>query len=174
MFSRLPRLSPSVSLSPTERRTLRHIARYQFGPEAGPGLFPSDETPEVRRGADGHPRQVIDETGRLVTVGQDGRLTIGFAGGRRLQRALGPPAARVAVGDESDPYVRAGKNAFGKFVQSVDPEIRGGDEVLVVHADDDTLLGVGRAELPAAAMRDLQTGMAVQLREGRDKWADRT
>jgi uncharacterized protein with predicted RNA binding PUA domain len=71
----------------------------------------------------------------------------------------------VVVGEESDPFVRDGKNAFAKFVREVDPAIRPGDEVVVV-TEADTLLGVGRAELWAEAMRDFDTGMAVKVRAG--------
>ena len=83
----------------------------------------------------------------------------------RLREALEFPAYRVVVGDESEPFVRDGKNAFAKFVNSVDPAVRQGDEVLIVDGDDG-LLAVGRAELSASAMEDFETGMAVKVREG--------
>jgi uncharacterized protein with predicted RNA binding PUA domain len=59
-------------------------------------------------------------------------------------------------------------------VTNVDPDIRPGDEVLVVHeqaqerelTDTDDLIAVGRAELPAGAMLAFDTGMAVKIREG--------
>jgi len=161
---------------------LRIVADYQFGGGAGDALFPPDEPLSVRRSTGGRPRQVVagveaddgsdrdgsiaDDAGRrLVSYGTDGRFTLGLAGGRRLQRALEPPAYRVVVGSESEPFVREGKNAFAKFVTEADPEIRPGDEVLVVHEDGD-LLAVGRAELSGAAMLDFGSGMAVQVREG--------
>lgn len=146
---------------------LRRIADYQFGNGAGEALF-SHGIVEVRRSASGRPRQVIGSEGRLVSCGTDGRFTLGIAGGRRLARALDPPRGRVTVGEESEPFVRDGKNAFAKFVRGVDPEIRPGDEVLVVGNGGD-LLGAGRAELPAGAMSDFGTGMAVKVREGADE-----
>jgi len=73
----------------------------------------------------------------------------------------------VVVGDESEPFVREGKNTFAKFVDEVDPEIRPGDEVLVVHERGE-LLAVGRAELSADGMVDFDSGMAVKVREGVD------
>jgi uncharacterized protein with predicted RNA binding PUA domain len=132
---------------------------------------------------------------RLASYGTDGRFTLGLAGGRRLVEALDAPACRVVVGAESEPFVREGKNAFAKFVREVDPEIRPGDEVAVVSrgaggegaddeeggagsgpgtgggdgsdgSDEERLLGVGRAELSAAAMLDFETGMAVKVRQG--------
>jgi uncharacterized protein with predicted RNA binding PUA domain len=109
------------------------------------------------------------------------------AGGRRLQ-ALAAPANRVAVNAESVPFVAEERNAFAKFVVGADPDVRPGDEVLVVHggatvgegvdidATDapeeagvdatERLLAVGRAELPASGMTDFETGMAVKIRDG--------
>ena len=157
---------------------LRTVAEYQFGTGAGRALFPSDDV-HVSRSQSGRPRQVYavepgdaDPTAdadvpgdRLVSYGIDGRFTLGVAGGRRLVAALDAPANRVTVGEESDPFVRDGKNAFAKFVRDVDPAVRPGDEVAVVRGDD-TVLAVGRTELSADAMRDFDTGMAVKVRDG--------
>lgn len=151
-----------------ERDALRTVADYQFGAGAGRTLFPTDETPTVKRSFSGRPKQVIAEGGRLVSVGTDGRFTLGFEGGRRIQTVLDHPRGRVVVGDESAPFVRDGKNVFAKFVQNVDETIRVGDEILVVHETGE-LLGVGRAELSPAGMVDFTTGMAVMVREGADQ-----
>lgn len=148
-----------------ERTRLSTVADYQFGQGAGAALFPADESPTVKRSSSGRPKQVLAESGRLVSVGTDGRFTLGLSGGRRLQATFEPPRCRVVVGDESEPFVRDGRNVFAKFVQAVDPDVRAGDEVLVVHEEGE-LLGVGRAELAAGAMADFETGVAVMVREG--------
>ena len=145
---------------------LRTVADYQFGAGAGQALFPTDERFEIRRSTGGRPRQVHTDDARLVSYGVDGRFTLGIAGGRRLLD-LPAPANRVVVGDESEPFVRDGKNVFAKFVGEVDPAVRPGDEVLVVHERGE-LLAVGRAELSADGMADFDSGMAVKIREGVD------
>jgi len=145
---------------------LRTVADYQFGAGAGTTLFPTDERFEIRRSTGGRPRQVHTDDARLVSYGVDGRFTLGIAGGRRLLD-LPAPANRVVVGDESEPFVRDGKNVFAKFVGAVDPAVRPGDEVLVVHERGE-LLAVGRAELSVDGMADFDTGMAVKIREGVD------
>ncbi|RKD95702.1 PUA domain-containing protein [Halopiger aswanensis] len=147
--------------------TLRTIADYQFGAGAGTALFPPTETDalDITRTSSGRPRQVHAEAGRIVSFGTDGRFTLGLEGGRRLDGALEHPAYRVVVDDESEPFVREEKNVFAKFVLEAGPEIRPGDEVLVVHERGE-LLAVGRAELDAAAIADFETGMAVNVREG--------
>jgi uncharacterized protein with predicted RNA binding PUA domain len=143
---------------------LRTLANYQFGRGAGDGLFPADGSLRIQRSSSGRPRQVLADEERLVSLGLDGRFTLGIEGGRRLVQALDAPAYRVVVGDESEPFVRDGKNVFNKFVGEVDDAIRSGDEVAVVHERGD-VLAAGRAELDAAAMGDFETGMAVMVRD---------
>ena len=150
-----------------DRDGLRVLADYQFGAGAGRALFPGGESLSIERSRSGRPRQVGVTAGRLVTYTTDGRFTLGLEGGRRLHAGLDPPAYRVSVDDESEPFVRDGRNVFAKFVTGADPDIRPLDEVLVVH-DDGRLLGVGRAELSAEAMADFDVGVAVKVREGVD------
>ncbi|QLC33871.1 pseudouridine synthase [Halarchaeum sp. CBA1220] len=149
-----------------ERTQLRTVADYQFRAGAGAALFPADEAYDVDRSKSGRPRQVSTRAGRrLVSFGTDGRFTLGLAGGERLLDALEAPACRVVVGDESEPFVRDGKNVFAKFVSAVDPAVRPDDEVVVVH-EDGHAIAVGRTELDAEAIHDFDTGMAVKVREG--------
>jgi uncharacterized protein with predicted RNA binding PUA domain len=154
-------------MSESELRALRRVADYQFGAGAGVALFRTDDDLTVTHTSSGRPRQVRAVDGRLVTYGTDGRFTLGVAGGRRLQSWLDAPAYRVVVGDESEPYVRDGRNVFAKFVRNADEAIQPRDEVVVEHADGQ-LLAVGRAELSGPGMGDFETGMAVAVREGID------
>ncbi|WP_425607398.1 PUA domain-containing protein [Halomontanus rarus] len=152
--------------------SLRIIADYQFGAGAGEALFPPAETLEVRRTSSGRPQQIhANADGRIASFGTDGRFTLGLEGGRRLDTVLESPAYRVIVDDESEPFVRDGKNVFAKFVSDVGRDVRPGDEVLVTHERGE-LLAVGRAELAADAIRDFETGMAVKVREGADESAE--
>ena len=154
-------------MSDSEYRGLCRAADYQFGRDGGSALFPSRSAVEITHTSSGRPRQVHADEGRVATYATDGRFVLGLAGGRRLRDAFEAPRHRVVVGDESEPFVREGRNTFAKFVQRADPELRPGDEVLVVHEDGD-LLAVGRAELPGPGMADFETGMAVKVRQGAD------
>jgi len=147
---------------------LGRIADYQFSAGASDALFGDTTDLTVTRSKSGRPRQIHAPDGRLVSLGLDGRFTLGLAGGRRLKAALDAPTGRVYVGEESEPFVREGRNAFAKFVTEAGASIRSDDEVLIVR-EDDTLLGVGRAELPAAAMADLASGVAVSVRDGAEE-----
>ncbi|WP_324663032.1 PUA domain-containing protein [Haloarcula sediminis] len=154
-------------MSDSELRGLRRGADYQFGRGAGAALFPAASAVEVTHTSSGRPRQVHADDGRIATYATDGRFVLGLAGGRRLLDSFDAPAYRVVVGSESEPFVREGRNAFAKFVRKADPDIRPGDETLVVHENGD-LLAVGRAELPGEGMADFETGMAVKVRQGAD------
>jgi len=154
-------------MSDSEIGGLRRGADYQFGHGAGVALFPAESAIEITHTSSGRPRQVHADDGRIATYATDGRFVLGLAGGRRLLEAPEAPAHRVVVGDESEPFVREGRNAFAKFVQHADSDIRPGDEALVVH-DNGALLAVGRAELPGSGMADFETGMAVKVRQGTD------
>ena len=154
---------------------LRTGADYQFGAGAGDALFPPGTPITVRRSSGGRPRQVIDgdvddtpgssEGDRIVSYGTDGRFTLGETGGRRLRAAFDPPRHRVVVGEESEPFVREGRNAFAKFVTTADEGIRPGDEVLVVDGDD-VLFAIGRAELSGAELLAFGSGVGVTVRAG--------
>jgi len=166
----------------TDASDLRTIADYQFGVGAGEALFPRSEDAReaddleadarpaedqsadrsVTRTSSGRPRQIHVSAGRVATYGTDGRFRLGLEGGRRLHGAT--DGYTVVVGDESDPYVRDGRNVFAKFVSRAETGIRPRDEVLVAHEDGD-LLAVGRAELSGAGMLDFETGVAVSVRE---------
>ncbi|MFB6186444.1 MAG: PUA domain-containing protein, partial [Halobacteriaceae archaeon] len=123
---------------------LQTIADYQFRPPAGATLFQKDDEYRYTRTRSDRIQQVsvINEDGkevRICSVGRDGRLTLGFEGGRRLLTAHPSPTNRVVVGDESRPYVKEGRNVFAKFVIAVDDAIRSNDEVAVVHQDGSLL-----------------------------------
>lgn len=142
---------------------LRMVADYQFGRGAGDVLFPPGEDLTITRTTSGRPRQIKAADGRIGTYGTDGRFTLGIEGGRRLH--TGFDGYHVTVGDESEPFVREGRNTFAKFVTAADETIRPRDEVLIVHKDG-PLLAVGRAELSGSGMLEFETGMAVHVREG--------
>ena len=68
-------------------RRIRTIADYQFGAGSGEALFPDECTFQLS--STGRIRQVRLREERLATVrAQDGRLTLGIAGGARLLKSL--------------------------------------------------------------------------------------
>ncbi|MCJ2519927.1 MAG: hypothetical protein LN412_03125, partial [Candidatus Thermoplasmatota archaeon] len=60
-----------------------------------------------------------------------------------------------------------GRSVFAKFVTDADPDLRPGEEVLVVDQEDG-LLAVGRALMNREEMLAFDVGPAVKVREGSD------
>jgi len=137
----------------------------------GPGLFPEGCT--FILSTTGRIRQVLFEGIRLATVrASDGRLTLGIDGAKRLQAVLPGPCYRVVIQDDVAEFVAQGKNVFAKHVVAADPQIRGGDEVLVV-AGNDRLVACGAAVFSGAEMLAFNYGVAVKVRQGSERDASR-
>ena len=156
----------STNYSPDSMRVqVQVIADFQFGRGAGAALFP--EGCEFILSRTGRIRQVTLAGKRLVTVrAMDGKFTLGIDGALRLLATLPPPAYRVGVLDDVAEFIRMGKNTFAKHVIAADPDIRAGDEVMVVTNDDD-LLATGSAVLSGREMLLFNYGVAVKVRQGR-------
>ena len=144
-------------------RRLRAVADYQFGPGAGEVLFPDGV--EVIRSKTGRIRHVKLGNLLLATLrASDGLLSLTIHGAERLSSFLGH-RYKVMVAEEAVPFVAEGKSVFAKHVVRADPEIRPGDEVLVV-GPDGRLLAVGKALLSGREMLFFRRGVAVKVRSG--------
>jgi len=144
---------------------IRTIAEYQFGRGIGEALFPEGCT--FQYSTTGRIRHALYGKDRLATIrAQDGRLTIGIAGAERLHASLPPDSYRVVISSEVLEFVSAGKNAFSRHVIRADPEIRGGDEVLVVD-EAGALVATGSAMLSGYEMMEFKYGVAVKVRAGK-------
>lgn len=149
--------------SPRELWKLRATGDYLFGRGSGEALFP--EGVEVWRSR-GRIRQVWFQGEPLCSLrAQDGMIVLNRAGARRLHRALEYPRRRVVVRGDAAEFVSKGKTVFCKHVLDADPEIRPGEEVLVVE-EEDRLCAVGKAMLSGFMMKEFKTGQAVKVRRG--------
>jgi len=145
---------------------VRTIADLQFGRGVGAALFPDEVG--FTRSTTGRVRNIMLGNERLATVrAQDGRLTLGPAGARRLHAVLSPPSYRVVILDEVEEFVAAGKNAMARHVVQADGQIRAGDEVLIV-ASGDRFVATGTAILSGDEMTACMYGVAVNVRSGRE------
>jgi len=145
-------------------KRVRTIADYQFGRGAGEALFP--ENVEFQFSSTKKVRQVLLDRKRLATVrARDGLLTLGIEGARRLHAFIKYPMQRVIVNGDAAPFVAKGKTAFARHVVAVDPDIRAGQEILVVD-ENDRLLATGKAMLSAIEMLSFKKGIAVDVRNG--------
>lgn len=147
-----------------ELRRIRTIASYQFGGGAAKAFPP---TIRITRSPHTHKIRHVYNQGKLMATlrAKDGFLALTAEGGRVLQIIFRPPRLRVKVVPGVEKFIRNGGSVFAKHVRSVDPEIRPGEEVLVVDSKD-RLLGVGRTFFNAEEMLSFSVGVAVKVRHG--------
>ena len=107
----------------------------------------------------------FDKTHVFSFNAKSGRITLTREGARLIHGHLSYPAYRVVIHDEAVPFAREGKSVFSRFVLHCDPDIRPGDQVLVVNEEDE-LVAFGRALLNGREMNDFNTGPAVNVRKG--------
>ncbi len=141
----------------------RIIADYQFGRGAGEVLFPDDTTYSLSKTR--RLRYLYSGKERIATVrASDNLLTLSMLGARRLHALFQSPLLRVTASDDAAPFVAKGGNLFAKHVVSVDPEVRAGEEVLVVDTRD-RLLATGTSMLAPEEMLQIKRGLAVSTRK---------
>ena len=145
-------------------KRIRTIADYQFGRGAGDALFPDNV--EFKFSITKRIRQILLDNNRIATVrAKDGMLTLSIMGAGKLHEFIGHPGRRVVVNSDAAPFVAKGKTAFSRHVVAVDPDIRAGEDVLVVD-ENDRLLATGKAVLAPLEMLSFKKGIAVDVRNG--------
>ncbi|MEM4699393.1 MAG: PUA domain-containing protein [Candidatus Nezhaarchaeales archaeon] len=146
-------------------RKVRSIADYQFGKGVGTKLFP-DAVKLSFSSKTGRVRHIYLDDKLLATLRpNDGLLALSIEGAKRLQRILPPPKMRVVIDAKYESYVVKGKDVQTRWVKLADPDIRPGDEVLVVNAHDE-LLAIGKAVLPGEWITTFKAGLAIKVRRG--------
>ncbi len=152
--------------SSEELLMLRTIADFQFRyPGIGQVLIPDNVL--VEKSPNTLKIRGIYLDGKLIAALRvnDNRLVLHCTGGRLIWNKIPKPRFRVYVVNEVRDFISKGLNVFSRHVIDVDPEIRAGDEVIVVD-ENDNLLAVGRARLSAYEMLHFIRGEAVRIREG--------
>ena len=140
-----------------QHNTVKAIADYQFGENAGDALF-SDVQTESR-----YPKlRVLDDDGEQLAamVPQYGVLSFTLAGGRRWVES-DAPTKRVEI----DAFAPHGSVLAPGVVDASD-DIRVGDEVVV---EGPKAFAVGRAEMSGPEMTESTRGIATSVRHVEEK-----
>jgi len=156
--------------SPFEIRQIKSVLAYQYGSDNQSDFselfFKGTEILVVYSRSTGRIRHVFDENTRLFTIrASDGIITLSIEGAQKILDILPSPKARVVVLTEVSSFISSGRSVFSKHVVDCDPNIRSRDEVIAVN-EDDVILGVGTALLPARSLLDFNTGMGIKIRHG--------
>jgi 7-cyano-7-deazaguanine tRNA-ribosyltransferase len=143
---------------------LRAIMEYQFGPGAGE-LIPdsirvkkSRNTKRIRWLYEGAEMVASVRASDHMIIPHD-RLAL------RLKEKFPSPRLRLIMRDDKEALaaVAEGKSAMCKFVREVDPQLRCGDECLVVD-EKDAFLRCGTLMLSPLEIAEFRRGMAARTR----------
>ena len=144
---------------------MKATADFQFGRGAADALLRGTVTYVVSKNT-GRVRNVLVDGEHILSLrAEDGLFTLKAAGARRLQKAFPLPTLRVVVDPDTVTFHREGKNVFAKFVRDADPELRPGDEALVVSPADE-LCAVAQVTMNRREMLTFKRGVAARVREG--------
>ena len=147
-------LSLKAGQDSENKEILRATADFQFGSGAGPALIPDSAS------VWGKPYRTIvcrvEGEQTCAFVASAGSLSLTLAGARRIA-----PLNRYWV--RFDGRKIKGGSVFSVAVLGADPNIRPGDEVVVISPDDE-VLGVGRSEMSGIEMCEFEKGRAVSVR----------
>ncbi|WP_129112866.1 archaeosine synthase subunit alpha [Halegenticoccus tardaugens] len=152
-------LSGELKYSKREREhnTVKALADYQFGPDAGDALFS-----EIRTTGRYPKLQIRDSEGTQLAamVPQYGVLSFTLDGARRWVES-DAPTKRVEI-DDFAPH----GSVLAPGVVEADAEIRVGDEVVV---EGPKALAVGRAAMTGREMTESTRGVACEVRHVEEK-----
>ncbi len=145
----------------------RAVLDMQFGKGAA-DILDGRKVEFIKSKNTGRIRNVIVDGIHVLSLrAHDGRFTLRMEGAEMIAKVLPPPAMRVKVHDDAVEFAAKGSNVFAKFVLDCDPDIRPGDDVMVVDAGD-RVVATGRALMVREEMLAFNTGMAVRVRTSRD------
>ncbi len=140
---------------------IRKIMDYQFGPDAGRLI----NNVRIKRSRKTHRIRWIYQDRELIASirASDHFIIPKTPLAEKLKRKFRFPKLRVVIHEDAVPFVKEGKSVFAKFVKGIDPELRAGDEVLIVD-EDDNLIRTGTLLLSPQECIDFERGVAVRVR----------
>ncbi len=148
------------------RRKLHALLTYQWGENAGK-LADLDSLQVILSKSTGKIRHCKRNDDILFTiVPNTGLLTPTYQGGLELLRVRIDDTYQVIMDSDVSEFIASGKSALAKFVKLASPQLKAGEEVLVLD-ESQNLLGTGRALISGLEMISFNRGVAVAIRHPR-------
>ncbi len=146
----------------TDLCKIKAIMDYQFGKGAGT-LIPDNA--RIKKSKATRRIRGIYEGNELIAAvrASDHFIIPHIKLAERLHQKFPYPKLRIMIDDDAVEFVKEGKSVFAKFVSEVDPDLRAGDEVLIVDKDDN-LLRTGTLILSPREAIDFDRGVAATVR----------
>jgi 7-cyano-7-deazaguanine tRNA-ribosyltransferase len=149
-----------------ERRRFCLMLDYEFGRGTSTALPRSGLDFLYSRRSD-RLKQVMHDGKLFAVVRPNGAIALSLLGARILASSRTFMQNSVTVSDDAVQFVRSGKSVFCKFVLKTGRHVLPGGEVVVLDGRG-TPIGVGRAKLPGACMREFKAGVAVKVRSAHE------
>ena len=159
-----PENTSEYTFKETALEKLRMMADYQFGKGAG-ALIPDNAIVKKSRNT-GRMRWVYVNKEMFLTIRASDHFLLPKEGYMKLlHENFKYPRLRVVLEDDGEVLacVKEGKSVFAKFVKEVDPELKAGDECLIVDHLDNLIRG-GTLHMSPKEIKDFTKGMAVRVR----------
>ncbi|BCU67382.1 hypothetical protein HS7_08190 [Sulfolobales archaeon HS-7] len=148
---------------------LNSVLIYQLGRKEADALLNVQKLFISRSHFTNRIRNVYDNDKLLFSLRpKDGRASLSLFGGVTLFNKVPDSWLIIRIKDEVAEFIAKGLSVFAKHVISVNPEIRPGDEVIVVA--NNKVVGVGRATLSGREIGYFNIGVAVKIRRGINNW----
>lgn len=157
-------VAPSRGAADTDLLRCMAVLDMQFGRGAA-DVLDGRKVEFVKSRKTGKIRNVIVDGHHAFSMrAHDGIFTLKMDGARLLMEALSPPKMRVVIEDEPAEFAAKGANVFAKFVKGCDPDIRPGDDVIIVNTKDE-LAATGKALMNREEMLAFNRGIAVRVKQ---------
>jgi predicted RNA-binding protein (TIGR00451 family) len=143
---------------------VRALMDYQFGKDAGALITEKARIKKSR--ATERIRWIYEGKEMIASVRASDHLIIPHEKlALQLKEKFVYPRLRVVMTDDEDAvkFVKEGKSVMCKYVKEVDPELRCGDECIVVDGKDN-FIRTGTLALSPKEVLDFQRGAAVKVR----------
>lgn len=146
------------------------ILSYQFNEKFAQVFLEPFEKMEFKFSASTGKLRYISLEGNLQASYRSdlGTFTLSLEAASRVHDKMPAPLFSVKVLTEISEFIKQGKSVFSKHVLHIDPQLRIGDEVMIVD-EQDRLLNVGKLELPPCYFPSIRNGSAVKVRKNIEK-----
>jgi len=163
----LEEIAPGTSRFDLDILRCRAVLDMQFGKGAA-DVMDGRKVELVKSPRTGRIRNVVlDGVHAFSMRAHDGRFTLKLEGAQMLMKVLPAPKMRVVTQDEPATFAAKGNNVMAKFVVECDPDVRPGDDVMVVNTKGE-LAAVGRALMVREEMLTFKRGIAVRVKDSKD------
>jgi len=151
--------------TPSELEELRAIAKIQFR-GIDDSFIPDDVLLVISPSTHKIRYLILNGKHYLSIRASDYRFILHIPAGLALHKLLPQPLCRVYIDHKYASFIADGGNVFTKHIVFADPDIRPGDEVVVVDHETGEVVGVGKASKPGWEMIYYGWGEGVRIREG--------